>query len=136
MVALLQLMPKELAAVCDAAEKDSRGFCEIERAVIGVDHEQLGAALSAAWGFPASCQSAASYHDRPAESDAENRLIVEMVHVADTLCCGERIGFSLTAHRQSVPPMLATRFGLDTDAWDSTQQRVAALAYAATTIFG
>src|SRR5215218_3227508 len=35
MVALLQLMPKELAAVCDLAEKDPRPFVQIEQEMLG-----------------------------------------------------------------------------------------------------
>ena len=135
LVALLQLMPKELAAVCDTAEKDPRHFCEIERDLIGVDHEQLGLALTTAWGFPPACRAAAGFHHRCAEAEEEMRLIAEIVQVADTLCCTERVGFSATAHRQTISPALAAKFNLNDDQLESTQQRVAALAYAATTIF-
>ncbi|HEV2295618.1 MAG TPA: HDOD domain-containing protein [Tepidisphaeraceae bacterium] len=135
LVALLQLMPKELAAVCDRAETDPRSFCHIERELIGVDHEQLGLALTSEWGFPATCCAAAGFHHRPGETEEDQRTVAEIVQVADTLCCGERIGFSLTAHRQTIPPELAAKFNLNDDQLESTQQRVSALAYAATTIF-
>lgn len=135
LVALLQLMPKELADLCDRAATDERGFREIEREVIGVDHEQIGLALTTEWGFPPACRAAAGFHHRPGEAEEESRALAEIVHVADTLCCGERIGFSLTAHRQTIPLALAARFNLNDDQLESTQQRVAALAYAATTIF-
>jgi HD-like signal output (HDOD) protein len=136
LVALLQLRPMELAGVCDGAERDPRSFCAIERDAIGVDHEQMGLALTAAWGFPEACRAAAGYHHRPAEAPKQHRLVAEIVHVADTLCCTERVGFSLTAHRQTISPELAKRFDLNDASLSSTQQRVAALAYAATTIFG
>lgn len=135
LVALLQLMPKELAAVCDLAETDGRNFVDIERDLIGVDHEQLGLALTTEWGFPPTCRAAAGFHHRPAEAEKDHRTVAEIVQVADTLCCGERIGFSLTAHRQTISPEMANRFNLNDEQLESTQQRVAALAYAATTIF-
>jgi hypothetical protein len=79
---------------------------------------------------------AAGAHHQPSNGgDDEAALVTDIVHVADTLCCGEKIGFSFTAHRQTVPPALAAKFGLNDESWDSTQQRVTALAYAATTIF-
>jgi HD-like signal output (HDOD) protein len=134
-VALLQLMPKDLAAVCDRADKDERLFCEIERDLIGVDHEQLGLALTTEWGFPLACRAAAGFHHRAGEAEKDFRAVVEIVQVADTLCCGERLGFSLTGHRQTIPPETAAKFNLNDEQLESTQQRVSALAYAATTIF-
>ncbi len=127
LVALLQLMPKQLAAVCDAAEKDARHFCEIERDLIGLNHEQLGLALTTTWGFPPACRAAAGFHHRHAEADKDLRVIAEIVQVADTLCCTERVGFSLTALRQTITPEMATRFNLNDAELESTQQRVAAL---------
>jgi HD-like signal output (HDOD) protein len=136
MVALLQVMPKELAQVCDLAEKDPRPFVEIERDVIGgLDHEQIGGALTTAWGFPPACRMAAGAHHHPATEADEAGLVTDLVHVADTLCCAERVGFSYTAHRQTIPPALAAKFGLNDESWGSTKERVTALAYAATTIF-
>jgi HD-like signal output (HDOD) protein len=135
LVALLQVMPKELAAVCDKAEKDPRPFVEIEREMIGMDHEQIGASLTTAWGFPPACRMAAGAHHHPATEADETGLVTDLVHVADTLCCGERVGFSYTAQRQTVPPALAAKFGLNEESWGSTKERVTALAYAATTIF-
>jgi HD-like signal output (HDOD) protein len=136
LVALLQLKPRELATLCDGAAADGRHFCEIERdALGGVDHEQLGLALTTEWGFPSACRAAAGFHHRPGEAEKDFRAVVEIVHVADTLCCAERIGFSMTAQRQALPPEVAAKFNLNDDQLESTQQRVSALAYAATTIF-
>ena len=78
---------------------------------------------------------AAGAHHHPATEADETGLVTDLVHVADTLCCGERVGFSYTAHRQTVPPALAAKFGLNEESWGSTKERVTALAYAATTIF-
>jgi HD-like signal output (HDOD) protein len=135
LVALLQLMPKQLAAVCDTADKDARPFREIERQLLCIDHEQLGLALTRAWGFPPACCAAAGFHHRCEEADSDMRAIAEIVQVADTLCCTEKVGFHLTAMRQTISPEMAQRFNLNDDQLESTQQRVAALAYAAATIF-
>ena len=51
------------------------------------------------------------------------------------MCCTERVGFSFTAHQQVIPPALAERFGMNDESWGKTNERVTALAYAATTIF-
>src|SRR5262245_38889057 len=48
----LQTSPEQLARVCEIARGDSRSFCEIEREIMGVDHQQLGAGLAEVWKFP------------------------------------------------------------------------------------
>jgi len=41
-------------------------FCEIEREMMGVDHQLLGETLAAHWKFPRSCQLVAGFHHNPA----------------------------------------------------------------------
>ncbi|MGB7158701.1 MAG: HDOD domain-containing protein [Tepidisphaeraceae bacterium] len=99
----LQVNPEQLRAACEKA-KGSGGanFCEIEREVIGVDHQQLGEALAAHWKFPRSCQLVAGHHHQPALLSDNNRLLVTLVYVADTICCQANRGFNLTALEQKL----------------------------------
>lgn len=136
LLASLTLMPKQLAVACDQAKADSRPFTEIEREVMGIDHQQLGAALTAAWKFPGICQLTAGHHHNPFEVDEEERLVVGLVHIADTMCCLEKIGFNRTAMRQTLSPELLSKLGISEALVADTQSRLQALAYSATTIFG
>src|SRR5207302_41548 len=61
----LQTSPEQLRQVCERAKIEERSFCDIERELIGVDHQQLGAGLAEAWKFPRSCQLVAGYHHQP-----------------------------------------------------------------------
>jgi HD-like signal output (HDOD) protein len=135
LLASLTVMPKPLAAACDLAKSDPRPFVEIEREAMGVDHQQLGAALTAAWKFPGICQLAAGHHHDPMSVDAEERLVVGLVHVADIMCCHEKVGFNRTALRQKVTPALMSGLGVSDSLVEDTQQRLQALAWSATTIF-
>jgi HD-like signal output (HDOD) protein len=135
LLAALQVAPEKLAAVCDKAAQDPRYFCDIEREIIGVDHQQLGAALAKQWQFPASCQLAAGRHHEPDNLDPQQQLIVGLVHVADVLCCQEKIGFNRTALRQRFNNALLGRLGLNQEMIEDTQQRLTALAWSAITIF-
>ncbi|HPF69601.1 MAG TPA: HDOD domain-containing protein [Candidatus Krumholzibacteria bacterium] len=45
-----------------------------ERAVLGFDHAEAGAALIEAWGFPAALVSALRYHHVPLEADIDPRF--------------------------------------------------------------
>src|SRR3954470_2166753 len=45
----LQLWPDKLKLACETATTSDRPFCEIEREVMGVDHQQLGQGLAQLW---------------------------------------------------------------------------------------
>ena len=136
LLASLTAMPEQLAAACDLAKSDPRPFCDIEREAMGFDHQQLGKALTRAWNFPPICQLSAGHHHDPLAVDAEERLVVGIVHVADTMCCLDKIGFNRTAMRQVITPGLLSNLGISAVVVDDTQARLQALAYSATTIFG
>src|SRR3954469_20453082 len=94
----LQSFPEQLQKVCARAAAEEKPFCEIEREVIGVDHQELGAGLAEVWKFPRACQLVAGHHHKPGDL-GDNRALVGLVHIADTICCQEKRGFNLTALR-------------------------------------
>jgi HD-like signal output (HDOD) protein len=96
----LQTWPEQLRSVCDQAAVGGR-FIDLEMNVIGVDHQMLGRALAAKWQFPASCQMVAGQHHAPVEITDTSRVLVNIVHAADTLCCEASAGFPLTARGQT-----------------------------------
>lgn len=136
LLASLTLAPEILSDVCDRAKSDARPFIELEKEATGLDHQQLGEALTRLWKFPGICQLTAGYHHQPLEVDAEERLVVGIVHIADTMCCVDKVGFNRTAMRQAITPELLEQLGISRELVDETQSRVQALAYSATTIFG
>jgi HD-like signal output (HDOD) protein len=98
----LQTTPEQLRNACEKAKGSEATFCEIEREVIGVDHQQLGQGLAEHWKFPRSCQLVAGHHHHPAALSDNHRMLVTLVYVADTLCCQAGKGFNLTALRQKL----------------------------------
>jgi HD-like signal output (HDOD) protein len=98
----MQVHPEQLRQVCETARKGERPFTEIEREVMGMDHQQLGMAMAEQWKFPRSCQLVAGYHHRPTTLSDNNRLLVTLVHAADTICCQSKHGFNLTAVGQKL----------------------------------
>jgi HD-like signal output (HDOD) protein len=109
----LQTSPEKLAHVCERAKTGQVHFAELEREIMGMDHQQLGAALCEHWKFPRSCQLVAGYHHRPQALANENRLLVTLVAVADTLCCAEKKGFNLTALNQKLEDTGMQDLGID-----------------------
>jgi HD-like signal output (HDOD) protein len=102
----LQTAPETLREVCETAASDpAASFCQLEEQLIGHDHQALGMALAEQWRFPRSCQLVAGYHHHPADlSDSEHPMLVNLIFVADTLCCQSAHGFNLTALNQTLEP--------------------------------
>jgi HD-like signal output (HDOD) protein len=96
----LQLWPEPLRQVCDRAAAGATPFCELEREVIGLDHQQLGMGLAEHWKFPRPCQLVAGFHHRPEGLGDQHRQLVALVYAADTICCASPHGFNLTALHQ------------------------------------
>jgi putative nucleotidyltransferase with HDIG domain len=104
----LQSAPERLRQVCERAASSDEPYCAIEEQVMGMTHQQLGAALATLWKFPRSCQLVAGHHHDPESLGGEGRQLVALVHVADLLCCQAQQGFSLTArHGQLDSPGVA-----------------------------
>jgi HD-like signal output (HDOD) protein len=98
----LQLSPEPMRTVCERSKESTASFCELEREIVGMDHQQLGMALAEQWKFPRPCQLVAGYHHNPTTLSDQNRLLVTLVYVADTICCQSRHGFNLTACHQKL----------------------------------
>jgi putative nucleotidyltransferase with HDIG domain len=110
----LQSFPEQLRRVCDAAKHSDRSFIELEREHMnGMDHQQLGMCLAEQWRFPKNCQLVAGYHHNPAALGEQSKMLVMLVHVADTICCQSKYGFNLTAMHQSLDELELKRMHID-----------------------
>jgi HD-like signal output (HDOD) protein len=89
-----------------------------------VDHQQLGAGLAEMWKFPRSCQLVAGHHHEPAILADNNRLLVTLVFVADTLCCQAAHGFNLTALRQRLDEGRLSEVKIESELIDRTQRNL------------
>lgn len=131
----LQVFPQQLREVCEAAKLGQQSFCDLERQMIGFDHQELGSALAEQWKFPRSCQLVAGYHHRPHALGEQNRLLVNVVHVADTLCAQAKRGFSLTACLQTLDPADLAKYQIEPAYVESTASRLGELTSVASNVF-
>ena len=109
----LQVNPERLREVCEKAKLPDSNFCDLEREITGMDHQQLGAALCEHWKFPRSCQMVAGYHHRPMTLSEDNRLLVTLVYAADSMVCAGKHGFNLTAMNQKLEEGALETIGID-----------------------
>jgi len=132
----LQLWPDKLRAACDAASTSEQPFTDIEREIVGADHQQLGQGLAELWKFPRSCQLVAGFHHKPTALHDNNRLLVTLVYVADTLCCQHNRGFNLTALRQNLDEAGLSDIRLDPQLITQTAAKLDELVGNATAVLG
>lgn len=89
---------------CEQALAGPQPFNELEVPIVGAGHSELGSALAKLWKFPAGVREVAHYHHNPLAAPESLRALATIVHVADALCCHERIGFYLTAEKHVLDP--------------------------------
>jgi putative nucleotidyltransferase with HDIG domain len=112
-----QLFPDKLKTVADQCEDSSESFCDLERSIIGADHQAFGAAIAASWKFPPPLRYTIAYHHNPAVLKPEFQRLATLVSVADMVCCQNRVGFWLTSKSEPLTEDKLTLIGI-------TQQHV------------
>jgi putative nucleotidyltransferase with HDIG domain len=132
----LQVYPEQLRTICDRSRREEAHFHEIEQDVLGMTHQQLGAALAEQWKFPRFCRLVASHHHNPQILAEDHRIIVTLVHVADMLCAADgRLGFDLTARRHTLADAGLEGISLDPAVVERVRPTVSRLVNDAASMF-
>lgn len=97
-----QVFPPKLAEIVARVSQDGTPFCQVEREVLGADHQAFGAALAAKWRFPRALRLAIGHHHEPGGLAPESRELPALVHAADVLACRTGIGFCMTACLEAI----------------------------------
>src|SRR5205814_1697646 len=82
---LAQGSPAAWHAVVEDARASGRALHEVERALLGVTHAELGGYLLGSWGLPHALVEACVSHHAPGALPAHSFDVVAAVHVADSL---------------------------------------------------
>lgn len=132
----MQVHPEQTVRVCEASKKGEKSFCELEREIIGVDHQQLGQALAEQWKFPRACQLVAGFHHQPTLLSDQNRRLVTVIAAADTICCQSKHGFNLTAFNQKLETVGLSDVQLDPATVQTTASNLDELVNGASSMLG
>lgn len=88
-LALAAYFPAELSAALDLARDADLDSTTAERAVLGLDHAQVGGLVAEHWRLPAALVQAIRQHHAPSSPggsiDAAGTWLVDTVHVADAV---------------------------------------------------
>lgn len=97
-----QSYPDQFAEVIDHCMNSDADFLQVEREVIGADHQAFGAGLTVKWKFPRHLRAAVGFHHNPEALSPELRNMATLIQVADILACEEQVGFYLTARNRII----------------------------------
>ena len=91
----------------DGEETPTTDMREIERRLLGADHEAFGAGLCEAWKFPKSFTYVTRHHHDPNALPIANRMLASIVYVADRITGQLGYGFradlaDLTIHNDAI----------------------------------
>lgn len=107
-----QAFPEKLGEVCDQCAAGDGALLELEVRIIGADHQQFGEALTTKWRFPRHLRAVIGFHHHPQDLSPELQQLGNVIHLADVLCCNEKLGFSLTAASEEITEELLEAVGL------------------------
>lgn len=117
-----QVFPEKLRKICEAAVMEQSSFLKLEQKIIGATHQDFGNALTLKWRFPHKLRDGISRHHTPDILAEETRQLGAILFCADTICCLEGLGFSLTASEQSLLPDMWEGIGLDIEQSDEIRE--------------
>ena len=101
-IALDAALPKSFQRVVEAAELLRGDIADVEREVVGMDHQLVGKRLAERWGLPAAVRDACWLHGTPAlpgaavalEDQTAHAKLVRLVSLADRLARERHLGYS------------------------------------------
>jgi HD-like signal output (HDOD) protein/ActR/RegA family two-component response regulator len=82
---LASRLPNEFQEVVRRAVEEQQPFADVERAVFGSTHAEVGGYLLGLWGLTDQVVEAVAFHHAPAEGGDASSLALTTVHVADVL---------------------------------------------------
>ncbi|MBI1826414.1 MAG: HDOD domain-containing protein [Planctomycetes bacterium] len=113
-----QSYPDHFAEAIRSCSENGRNFLEIERELIGADHQAFGVGLTTKWKFPRHLRAAVGFHHNPDAVSAELKNIASVIHIADVMACQEKVGFYLTSQNDQIAPAIIESLGIPQAAID------------------
>jgi HD-like signal output (HDOD) protein len=84
---LARAFPEQYATLTNARIETGRSAVMLELENWGIDHGEVGGIVACRWRLPDSIRDAVAFHHHPWQASSEHRILTQLVHVADFLCC-------------------------------------------------
>ncbi|MBI4832864.1 MAG: HDOD domain-containing protein [Candidatus Lindowbacteria bacterium] len=111
-VLLGRFVEVDIASIMGVVSGEKVSFEVAEQRVLGIDHAEAGAVLLETWNLPPSVASVSRWHHQPEWFSGE-MLLIDLVHVVDTMCLMGGIGTGIDAAYYHTSAEVAERLRLD-----------------------
>ena len=113
-LALEHLLPKSYQRVVELTEQHQMNIADIERRVIGLDHQTVGKRLAEHWQLPHVITDSIWLHGAPLKTmpAIDHRKLVAVVGLADLIVRRQHIGYSGNYRLNEDPAEMAKSIGL------------------------
>jgi len=120
-----QAYPEQFSDVIQRCTDDpSADFLEMEREVIGADHQAFGVGLTTKWKFPRHLRAAVGFHHNPEAVSVELRNMASLIRIADVMACHEKVGFYYSARGDSINQETLDALGITQEQVDEVRANV------------
>jgi putative nucleotidyltransferase with HDIG domain len=111
-IALGTFVEVDIDSILKIVTQEKVSFEVAEQQVLGIDHAEAGATLLENWNLPTNVVEASQWHHQP-EFLTDESIVVDLVHVADTMCLMGGIGAGIEGTDYQTSPKTASRLHLD-----------------------
>ena len=111
-IALGTFVAVDIDSILQIVREEKVSFEVAERQTLGVDHAEAGAVLLEHWGFPENVVEACRWHHQP-ESLVDESPVLDLVHVADSICLMGGIGVGVDENNYKTSSLVLSRLRLD-----------------------
>lgn len=120
-----QAYPDEFSQVIQRCTDDeSADFLDMEREIIGADHQAFGVGLTTKWKFPRHLRAAVGFHHNPEAVSVELRNMATIIRVADVMACQDKVGFYYSARGDSINQEMLDVLGITQEQFDEVRANV------------
>lgn len=125
----VQSMRHELLQVFEEMTFDADGvpttdMRDVEKRVLGANHEAFGAGLCEAWKFPKSFTCVTRHHHAPMDLPRDARTLTAIVYVADRISGACGYGFRTDLQSLECDPEVTAELGLSPEQIESIKERL------------
>ena len=99
--------------IISKVEEKQITFQTAEKEIMGFDHQEIGEKILQKWGFPNILKDIVRYHHEPENAPEESKLIVSIVHIANTICLMGGIGIGSDGLYHQFSDMAVKTIGLN-----------------------
>jgi HD-like signal output (HDOD) protein len=105
-------LPERFSEIAAEVQGSRRPVYQIEKAILGITHAEVGGYLLGVWGLQMPIIEAVAFHHEPSQSIGEDRELLAVVHVADVLVDSDRPGDAVTTDERPLDMEFLERAGV------------------------